>query len=266
MGSSVTAGSSVASILNSALGRLRTENRQVSIRALSAQVKLTPSYLSKIFRGERSLPLKLVPPLARVLQLDHHEVAQVQRLVLQGVGVRGLSPADRAVVAEYKTYGTNEYWLLEEWYRLPILNLVTTANCDPAPSSIARRLGISVKQATESLEKLVAHGHIALSDGRYQRGERKLRFPTQRSHPSVRAFHRAMIERALLQMQGTPTEKEFAERLVSGITFAADPTRLAEARVILEEAMYRIAELLAAGECTEVFQLNAQLFSLSRTP
>jgi hypothetical protein len=73
-----------------------------------------------------------------------------------------------------------------------------------------------------------------------------------------------MIQKASLLMQLTPSEQDFSERLISGVAFAGNPSKLPEAKVIIEEAMYKAAELLASGNCTEIFQLNLQLFKLSK--
>lgn len=73
-----------------------------------------------------------------------------------------------------------------------------------------------------------------------------------------------MIQKAAAGLENVPSEAEFAERLVSGISFAGDPKLLPEAKVVIEEALYKAAAILADGDCTEVFQLNLQLFKVSR--
>jgi uncharacterized protein (TIGR02147 family) len=263
-----------AVILRAALARLNTKNRKLSLRALAGRLELSPSYLSKVFRGERPLPLRLLPALARALQLDHHEISELQRLALHSVekrelgdatGIRTVSRKDSALVSEFENFSSNDYWLLDQWYHLPLLNLATTKGFDPAPEKVAARLGISVAEARDSLMRLIQSGHLQWEDsGGIRRSKLKLRFPTQRSHPSVRAFHRSMIRRAHEAMQQEPSQEEFQERLISGVNLAGDPARLTEAKLILEEAVYRAAELLAGGECSEVFQVNLQLFKLSR--
>lgn len=263
-------------LLNRALERLRTENRRVSVRSLAQRLSLSPSYLSKIFRGERGLPLKQVAGLAKALQLDHHETAELQRLILSSLeeketggatGIRSLSAAgSNPLQGGYETFGQNDFWLLEEPHLLPLLNLVTTQGFRNEPAWIAARLGITRAQARDSVTRLQASGHLRRREnGGLERTHLKLRFPTQRSHPSVRRYHQAMIRKAGALLLSTPTDKEFSERLISGVAFAGDPARLAEARLVLEEAVYKAAELLAGGEnCTEVFQLNLQLFKLTR--
>jgi hypothetical protein len=73
-----------------------------------------------------------------------------------------------------------------------------------------------------------------------------------------------MITRAADLLVRPPTEDEFAERLLSGLSLAGDPRQLASAKLIIEEALYRAAETLADGECSEVFQINLQLFKVTK--
>ncbi len=47
---------SAAAILKAGLTRLQKKNSGISIRSLASRLELSSSYLSKVFRGERSLP------------------------------------------------------------------------------------------------------------------------------------------------------------------------------------------------------------------
>lgn len=48
---------------------------------------------------------------------------------------------------------------------------------------------------------------------------------------------------------------------ITAISFVANPEHLAKAKQRLTEALHEIAEILTEGNCTEVYGLNAQLFS-----
>lgn len=262
----------VTARLTAALKRLQRQKSGTSIRSLASHLGLTPSYVSKVFRGERRLPLKLLAPIAKVLQLDHHEVAEIQSLLLHDVesreagaftGIKTLKPHhDNPLNTEYQPL--TDYWLLEEWYHLPLLNLITTENFSVA--QMAKRLGITARRAELSLDRLTREGLIKRGpQGEWLRTNLKTRFAAQRSHPSIRAYHRSMIDKASQLLSRAPTESEYAERLISGVTFAGDPAKISEAKLVIEKAMYQAAEILASGPCTEVFQINLQLFKLTKT-
>lgn len=271
----MSAPEATASLLRSALARLQQTNKAISLRSLAARLDLSPSYLSKVFRGERRLPLKQVGRLAKLLRLDHHETAELQRCVLgeletvkMGTGIRTQSGAlapEGNVPRKFRSLSEPDYWLLEKWYHVPLLNLATVKDFVPEKNWIAGRLGISPREAESSLDRLLRDGYLLRDeDGTISRSQLQVRFPTTRSHERLRAFHRNMIARAADLLVRPPTEEEFAERLLSGLSLAGDPRQLASAKLIIEEALYRAAETLASGECTEIFQINLQLFKVTK--
>jgi uncharacterized protein (TIGR02147 family) len=226
-------------------------------------------------RGKKELTPSFFPRLAHYLQLDHHEIAEAQRLLLERLeqnqlagetGIHALSRESEKDIELYQPLDPTSFWLLQEWYHIPVLNLLTTKGAASAiPSWIAKRLGISASQAEESVERLVSEGFLRRStDGTLSRTELKIRFPTARSHASIRKFHHIMIGKAMRVLEAEPSPSEFSQRLLSGISFAANPTKIGDAKLVLEEAMYRAVEILSEGDCAEVFQINLQLFKISQ--
>jgi hypothetical protein len=55
----------------------------------------------------------------------------------------------------------------------------------------------------------------------------------------------------------------YVSGLITGLTFAGNPANFERAQRHLHQALYESAEILTAGPCTEVYQLNAQLFLLT---
>ncbi|RYZ74700.1 MAG: TIGR02147 family protein [Proteobacteria bacterium] len=264
----------VARLLNLGLERLKSQNSLMSIRSIAAQVSLSPSYLSKVFRGERKLQPASSRKIAHALRLDHHEIHELERLLLKQIQTTQLpdytaddeaaEPGDETDLADYQTLGKDGYWILEDWYHIPLLNLVTSEHFHASSEWISNRLGITTQQAEDSVRRLVEAGHLQRGEhGKITRTNLKVRFPTDRSHEAVCNFHKAMIGKALSELSH-PEPGAFKERQISGVSFAGDPQRLDEAKRILDEAMYRAAEHLAGGTCSEVFQVNLQLFKLTR--
>lgn len=264
----------VVEILQSGFERLKEQNELTSLRSLALSLKLSSSYLSKVFRGERRLSPKLVAPLGKVLRLDHHEIKELQRRILGELETRKMATGvqtvreeqDAKLATDYESLGAKSFWLIEEWYHLPLLNLITVENVSFDARELAKRLGVAVERVQASIERMIRDGLIKRDHkNNLIRTEMKIRFPTQRSDSRIRAYHKKMIEKALKHLDKIPTEADFNERLISGVAFAADPKKIPQAKVLLEEAMYKAAELLTDGECSEVFQLNLQLFPLTKS-
>lgn len=264
----------VVTILQSGFRRLKQHNELASLRSIALSLRLSGSYLSKVFRGERKLSPKLVAPLGKTLRLDHHEIKEIQRHILADIedrkmarmtGVRAVQPRKSSVTTNYEALGAKDFWLLENWFHLPLMNLITVEDAGSDTACLAKRLGISKHQVEQSLERMMRDGYVRReADGKFKRTKMKIRFPAQRSDARIREYHKSAIRRALTELEPTPTDAQFKERLISGMAFAANPEKLSQAKLILEEAMFRAAELLSEDPCSEVFQLNLQLFKLTK--
>ena len=73
-----------------------------------------------------------------------------------------------------------------------------------------------------------------------------------------------MIAKALQVLLGETDDVSFSRRMITAISFAANPQRLKQGRERLMELIYEIADIMTEGDCTEVYQLNVQFFPLTK--
>ncbi|MNL22550.1 hypothetical protein D3C87_1439020 [compost metagenome] len=81
----------------------------------------------------------------------------------------------------------------------------------------------------------------------------------------IRGIHAQLIQLAMQKLMTETAQVNFDARLINGVMFAANPANLQRAKDRLNDAIYEAAEILAEGECTEVYQINLQLFPLTKT-
>lgn len=259
--------------LQKAFANHKKQNPSASLRGVAAKLKISPSYWSKILKGQKNLPAELIPKILAVLKMDEQQTQELQLAILGDVnqklarktGVKTLR-SPKTQTEDFSLLGKNEFWLLEDWYYLPLLNLVALKEFVPETSWISQRLGLPLDRTRSALERLIHQGFLVRTDeGRLERMEMKLRFPTTRSHASVRAYHHAMIQKAAKVLVSDTAERGFDDRLISSISFAGSSQHIKEARALLEEALYKAAQLMAASDsCDEVFQLNLQFFPVTK--
>lgn len=265
---------SVAELLKKASSSLKKERPGMSVRAVAGRLNVSPSYWSKVLRGERPLTPQLLPRVVRVLSLDVQQIAELQRSILENIEQEQLSPATGIRIARaakdspvsgYKNLGESEFWILEQWFHIPVLNACTLAE-KPDARVIAKKLGVDVLKVEDSIQKLISTGFLKVgSGGELERTNLQIRFPTSRSHPKIRQFHACMIEKAHREITQASAPENFEARLISGVSFAGSKEKIQEARLILEEAMYRAANLMSQDvDCEEIYQLNVQLFPLTK--
>ncbi|RYZ80924.1 MAG: DUF4423 domain-containing protein, partial [Proteobacteria bacterium] len=89
------------------------------------------------------------------------------------------------------------------------------------------------------------------------------RFPTDKSHAQIREYHRKMIKKATEVLSTKLQPEDFQNRLINCVSFAGSAEKIEEAKVILNHALYQVAELLSKGPADEVFQINLQFFKLT---
>lgn len=271
----ITGRSRPEELLQSAASSLKKQSPGMSLRAVAGRLKISPSYWSKILRGEKPLSKSLLPRVVKVLGMDAQQTAQLQRSLLEkiendrlvpGTGIRTTQEVKGSPIENYRNLGRKDFWLLEEWYYIPILNIFTLTRGDHSPNEISKRIGVSVQQINETIHNLIQSGFLKQSsDGQLVRTDLQVRFPTDRSHRQIRRYHGAMIKKAREVITKEDAEQSFESRLVSAVCFAGSSEKLKEARLIIEEAMYRAANLMAGEPCSDqVYQLNVQVFPLTK--
>ncbi|MGZ3773396.1 MAG: TIGR02147 family protein [Pseudobdellovibrionaceae bacterium] len=256
-------------VLGRAFKRLIQKNSKFSLRRLAQLVEVSPSHLSRILNGKKKIPVNKLELFINALQMD---IAQSQ-ILKQSIfwnQVKEKNPnnvfsdilenSDSAVLSpliDYEELGTKEFNIMEQWYNIAILDLSTCTDFKDDPRWIAKRLSITPVQTLLKAEAL------QLKNGRYEKTNKKLRVPTNKALPAIRQFHRSMIQKGLWTMENQQDAESYKQRLITGITMAINPENLERAKERLMAAIHEASEILTEGPCTEVYQINLQLFGLT---
>lgn len=250
-------------------------NRRLSLRSVARKAALSPSYLSKIFSGQKPLPLPRVRGLAAALDLDPAAIRNLERAALrEQAGAEHMaenleldmgSAADSAPLpelpsADYRAAPSQT--ALEEWYYLPILDLVTCAGFEPA--WISDRLGLRAEVAERAWARLRELGWVEQSAGKWRKVSDKLRFPASRIDPRIQRHHTKMLQKAADELAYRKTDDDFRRRLILGASVATNEASFRKAEKYLEEALFKAADIMSAGRADRVYYLAVQLFPLTR--
>ncbi len=256
---------STSQILKNAFARKKRKNPGYSLRALARDLGISPSFLSRIMNGKRLLSRPLLDSAIKVLQLDQVASRALREAVFHDakLSLPKMTERPNPKIEKYAELSSKEFSLLEVWHALPLLDLVTCSDFESDTKWMAQRLGISEVHVKSTLHLLTEMGLIENTNGKLKRTENHIRFPTTQSHALIRHHHELKIQKALTYLK-TQKDKDFELRHFSGVSFAADPLKIPKARERLYQALYEVAELLDEGSCTEVYQLNLQLFPLTK--
>ncbi|MGZ3773231.1 MAG: TIGR02147 family protein [Pseudobdellovibrionaceae bacterium] len=255
-------------VLNRAFAKKKQKQPSYSYRSVAQSLSVSASYVSALFRGLKNIPTERITDLARALDMDSSD----ESLLRRAIAITEISKLNvdldllnsQTLPSRTRTSGNiKEFSMLEPWYRMALLDLVTCSNFNDDPKWIAQKLGIRVEEAHFAFNELFRHGFIGIENGRYKKIHQHLRFPTTKSLPKIREFHKKMMEKAIYQMMNKTDDESFRNRTINGITMATNPVNIEKARLRLREVLFEIADILSDGECTEVYQLNFQLFPLT---
>ena len=241
---------------------------------MARDLKISHTMLSQILNGKKKLSFERAAGLVQLLKVDE----TTERRYLRAAAI------DAAGESSFKTYlqdalaatGDTEdekdsFYLLEldrfkflsEWYHVAVLDLTTVEGFKPSFDWIAAELSISRHQAETAVTRLQRLGLLEMRDGRWIKTKAKIAVPTSHPEKAVQEFHDQMIEKAREALKSSDA-RDFAARDITGTTMAIDPTRIPEAKKRIEAFRRQLFEFMSGGRCTELYQLNVQLFRLTK--
>lgn len=240
-----------------------------SMRALARDLQVSPSFVSDIFSGAKAVPLARIPDLSKRLGLDEVSEALLRRAVLvEQLPLeerKNLTPSEGLqFLSQFKEENIQNVHLFRHWYHIAILDLATCADFSADVMWISRKLGIKTQEASQALYFLTTAEFLIEKNGRLQKANELLRTPTLKSHEAIRNFHKQLMIKAIDTMMSETTEEDFSKRWISGIMMAANPERIAEAKIRLNLALHEIAAFVSEGDCSEVYQLGVQFFPVTK--
>ncbi len=247
-------------------------NPSYSLRAMAKNLRVSPGFLSQVMNGKKALSLARAVQFSQVLNLKTNETDELLRAVTIASGKDQSSrQALRKILSSHKRNRTpfklaelEKFKVLSRWYHIAILDLTETKGFRAESAWIAKRLKISSIQAKEALDRLRELG-LLVADGRgWKKADSLLAFYSEQSLPAVREHHKQMIGKAQEHLNDASAEA-FRQRSITGLTLALDPKHLPEAFARIDRFRQEMLAFFSEGNCTEVFQLNVQLFNLSHS-
>lgn len=259
----------VHQILTSAFQRKEKQGHGYSKRALARDLGVSPAFITNLLQGKKAPPKDRIPAIIKILELDTIEQRELSRALLLS---KTESPALQALLKkELDGIGLNRKTmidvkqndLLAEWWFIPVMESLSL-NPRGKPEETQRRLGITKGQWNRAISVLLKEGVIYQTEDGYKKKEDHVYLSSARSKASIRAFHKMMLEKALLELEKTQ-ESDFQRRLITGYTFALSDERLEELKAMIMQFLDRAARKATEGKCTDLYQLNVQFFPLTKS-
>jgi uncharacterized protein (TIGR02147 family) len=266
-------------LLKAQFEKKRAKNEKFSLRLLAQKLDLSPAFVSNVLSGKRELPLQRARDFGRLLGMDAFATRKLVRaLVLEQnldqetAGDISLDPQDLEIPVgelpsdKYLEAHPKNHSVLEQWYYLPMLELIACEDFRADPDWIADRLGLKREVAEKAWARLVAMGCVGKVDGRWRKEGQKILFPAAKTDPLIQKYHLFLLEKSMQELRERGTEEDFQRRLIMSISTTANPEKVRQAKKYLEEALIKAADMLDEGPRGEVYHLGLQCFPLTRSP
>lgn len=232
------------------------KNPQFSLRAFARMVEVSPAVLSRILSGKRKLTFNLAVRIADALVLGPIERETLYSFYT-GASAE-VSDEDR----HEKELTIDCFNAMKEWYHYGITQLLYIDAFNEDPKWIAKMLSISELEAKLAVDRLLRLEILERDDnGRLYRTATHLSTSTDVASAGIRHFQKQILEKSIVSLESD----DISERDITSITIAINEDRIPEAKKEIMRFRKKMAEFLADGEKTRVYNLGVHLIPLSRS-
>jgi uncharacterized protein (TIGR02147 family) len=246
--------------LSAELTRRIQKNPRYSMRRFAQALGLSHTVLSLVLSGKRPLSKKAANQVSDFFGLD----AEKREALI--ANRKSESPKKVTRADQYQQISLDTFSVISDWYHFAILSLLDIGGSKIEARWISVRLGISEIEAKLAIERLLRLGLLERVTEGSRKGEWKAGKPLDVKNTSstlaTRKFHRQLLERAVESMEHDAYEL----RELSSMTMAIDPAQVPYAREKIRIFRDELtAQLEKRGQPKQVYNLNIQLFPLSKT-
>jgi uncharacterized protein (TIGR02147 family) len=231
------------------------KNPQFSLRAFARMVDVSPAVLSRILSGKRKLTFNLAVRIADALTLGPIERDALYSFFTQ-------SNEQRSDDRHEKELSIDCFNAMKEWYHYGITQLLYIKGFKEDPKWISKILSISELEAKLAVERLLRLEILDRDeDGNLYRTATHLSTSTDIASSGIRHFQKQILEKSITSLEAD----DLYERDITSITIAINEDRIPEAKKEIMKFRKRMAEFLAEGEKTRVYNLGVHLIPLSKS-
>lgn len=250
------------------LRRRERTNPAYSLRAFARDLNVSASRLSEVFSGKCGISRKRALDFSKKLQLSAEDEAIFLDMVdlehtRSQLSRQWAEERLRAKLLDAKTLKADELTIIDEWYYLPLIELLQTAHVEHTPEFFAKRLGITVEQAAHAIETLLRLELISFVDGKYVQAVSDRSTSSNIPSPALRKHNKRYIQLAEAAIETKP----LPERDFSTMIMAIDKSKMEFAKERIRKFRRELMkELEALPNKDAVYCLSMGFFEVTETP
>ncbi len=229
----------------------KKNNPLYSLRAFAKALEISPSQLSSLLSGRKTLSSKLARKIFERLNTDKISIqSMLEDMVIE----------DSSDESYFQVLESDDFQLISQWQYFAILSLAHIKDNKANSKWISDRLGIDPVLALESFNRLVKMGLIKVMDGSFRQTTKPLHTNSDVSSIEIRNYHRSNLALAAEKIETT----DINLREYTSITVDVDLKKLPRAKKMINDFKKNLSDFLCTGKTSEVYTLAIQLFPLTK--
>ena len=242
----------IANFLTSELSKRVESNAKYSLRAFAKYLDLSPAALSLILQKKRA-PSRKVFEKIKMRFMSDGPLYQRFKTASEGGSRLDNTEPDNLDLETFEKIST--------WTAYAILSLIITKSFQSNLKWIAKRLGVSVYEASDAVEALRSAGILDTSGVSWTQKTNALRINNKYSTAITKRFQRQMLEKAMFSLENDSLEI----RDMSSITIAFPVENIDEAKAFIRSFRHRFTKKFENPEsANEVYNLTIQLTPITK--
>jgi uncharacterized protein (TIGR02147 family) len=233
---------------------------------MAAHCGVSAACLSRILQGERRLAAETATKIINAFRLSAKDADYLHTLVAVE-RCRDSKEKDQLLLKLTKnrnqknpTLSMEVFRLVADWQHFALLSLANSKGFKEDPRWISRRLGISVIEARNSLQRLLDLGLLKKSaNGEWTVSEPNIQTAHDQAEAAVRENHRQHLAKAAQGLSGVP----LGLREFSNLSVCMNLVQTPRAKERIREFLDSFNAEFDQFKSEEVFQLNVQFYPLT---
>jgi uncharacterized protein (TIGR02147 family) len=238
------------------LAKRKGKNPSYSLRAFARDLGISAATLSQVLSGKREFKKKSAMKVADRLALAPEQTRKMLSQIRCASDHAGASFDGEG----YLLVQEDVFRFLSDWYYFAILNLAKISGSRADPKWIASRLGISVPEAKNAVDRLVRLGFVQIEATFMKRTPVSLTTTNNVPSSALRTYHKQN-----LKLAETSIDRDSVDlRDISSLTMAVAPEEVAIVKTEIQKFKKRIAKIFKSPTPTEVYTMAIQLFPVTK--
>lgn len=233
--------------------RRKIQSPSLTNAQFAKSLGIPSSRLSDYINGRRIMTLSVAKQVVSGLALPANEIEHIKTLI-------ETDRTKRKTLLPEIQLKDDEFSMICDWYHFAIMSLVATKDFRWEAYWIAERINIAVEVAAAAMDRLVRMKFVEVIGQNVTATHRQLETTHNIPSESLRRSHKQSLIQVVENIDRVPLDL----RDVTSITFAINRKRIPEAKRMIRTFRRKMATLLGQGPKSEVYNLNIQLFPVTK--